>query len=192
MSSQRSSSEETVSRLAEMVRDETDVRSGITNDLIEDFCYRMCAEEEQNLFAGVYPRDEIPIERLARRKYFNVIINLASRRRGELNGHFVCVCATPETCVYIDPFGLPNLMTDVAYFLRRCNRHIYHNRKQIQTLDSPFCGMFVSLYTVYFNDPRVNARRLKLRFENRPTKRNDQLCMFYLKELIDEIYENQM
>ena len=190
MSSRRRSFERRVESLALQIRDSADAKRGVTNDLINDFCQEICSLEPQNLFAGVYSVDQIPVNALARRKFFCIIINLASREKRQLEGHFVCICVHPTSCFYIDPFGLPNLMSEIVYFLKRCSRPVFYNRKQIQHMKSPFCGMYVALFATYYNDPLGETRRLRLRFEDGGKKRNDRRCMTYLKKLVDEIYEN--
>lgn len=181
-------SENRAREIARNIMEMVDKERGVTNNLVEEFCYQMCSMEEQNIFAGVYAVDEIPVDMLKRRRTFNVIVNLASRSQGETEGHFVIITAHPRTIVYIDPFGAPNLKSQISYFLRACRRPTMYNRTALQSYSSPFCGMYAALYATYFNNP--DGRKIRLKWEKKNLRRNDHLCMKYLNELVNEIYDN--
>lgn len=159
--------------------------SGITNSVVAELCNDICNQEEENRFGGVFPSDQITAASFTRKPFFNIIVNLAEIGKKEVNGHFVSIIGTPDACLYIDPFGLPNSSLKINKFLTLCNRPTYYNTKTIQDLMSPYCGMYAILFCVFFNK---DSRRLRLQFQNNPCEENDQLCVQYIRQLIREIH----
>ena len=124
--------------------------TGITNESVFNLCYNICNQEEENRFGGVFSCDTIPYEKFVNTPYFNIILNLAEIKKGELNGHFVSIIGTPDVCIYIDPFGLPIASPKIRKFLSACKRTILYNQKTIQQISSPYCGMYAILFCVFF------------------------------------------
>lgn len=155
---------------------------GITNMVLERLCHRMCSSE----FKGVYSADYIP-KKLAARPRFVIVINLGRRRgqRGILpTGHFVTLAAFPSHIIYVDSFGLPPMQPDVITFLNLCNREVRVNWRKIQDLSSAYCGFYALLFACYFDRIFWRKKNPKLRFGRTRLKKNDQLCLSYLKEML--------
>lgn len=170
-----------------LIEDAVQLRNGITNELISELCQRICEGDENNNFIGVYAVDEIPTSYLRTRDNFSIIVNLAARSKRELIGHFVCIAANAISLIYIDSFGLPNMFPGTRELALQCRRPQFVQQTQLQSFESQYCGLYAALFASYFN---ASERRLKLHFAHHPTAQNDEKCVRYLHELIDEIYDS--
>ncbi len=156
---------------------------GMSNGVIRRYCRLVCGPD----FKGVFSADCIP-PYIAYLRDFIIIVNLGRRRdknkRGQLPvGHFVTIVGRLKKINYIDPYGLPPLVPEVVDFLRSCGRKISYNLKQIQHLDSVYCGLFSILYAIYMD----NKTKIKLKFYKRNLMRNDKLCVKYIEKLLKEM-----
>ena len=175
--------------IARSVMDVVNRTRGVTNQAVENFCHAICEGDARNNFYGVFASDEIPRHLLTLDK-FTIIVNLAERRRGQLNGHFVTICTLNKNSIlYIDSFGHPPYQKHVRQFLRECvaigERQFYRSSRALQPLDSSFCGLYAILFASYFNKA---TRCLKISFIPGSDERNDKRCIEFLKKLVDEIF----
>lgn len=161
---------------------------GITNELVHRFCESTCSGN----YVGVFAADKIP-PRVAGRGNFIVIVNLQTTRQHRQQqaqnpnksitakgGHFVTIWATPRKILYVDPFGLPSVVSEVNRFLKLCQRPIFCNLTQIQTLDSVYCGIYAIMFCNFFDQKQPFA----LKFNTRRLESNDLKCKNYLSRLI--------
>jgi hypothetical protein len=167
-------------KLTRRIRGNVAPSLGLTNTVIERFCFLSCSDT----FKGVYSADYIPTQ-LAARSRFIMVVNLGVRRglRKLPVGHFVTVVASSSVVYYIDPYGLPSAEPHVNRFLRLCRRKICFNLKQIQDFSSTYCGLFAILFACYM-DANGTEERLKLKFNSRNLMKNDKLCVKYLRALL--------
>ena len=150
---------------------------GISNDLVGRLCSSICTDR----FKGVFSADLIPATRLLRDGAgdFAIVVNLATSDRPV--GHFVAVCADSRRVCYLDPYGLPHsYQEDVARFLRRCGRPVEDPRRQVQSFDSVYCGLYASLFAAYW-DRRAD---FALDFSDKDYAGNDAKCVDYLKRIV--------
>ena len=162
----------------------------MSNETLERFCFRVCGND----FKGVFSADYIPLF-LAAKSRFVIIANLGARRgvRTELPvGHFVTIAALPDVILYIDSYGLPSVEPNINKFLKICRRPVQFNLRQIQTYDSVYCSFYAMMFTCFvdkfvFRDSMPAIRVPKLRFEKRNLKKNDELCVKYLKRILWKI-----
>ena len=173
-----------ISQLKADVQSHVDKDAGISNTLLERFGRNLCSED----FLGVFSADTIPQRQLIKRGRFIVIINLGEKKGKGDNipvGHFVTVCADPSRLQYLDPYGLPCLQPRVRSFVSQCNRPVYENLQQLQTLKSNYCGFYCLLFALYLDRVRNRSTpRFALKFDKHDLKKNDSLCMKYLKRLM--------
>ena len=153
---------------------------GVSNKFLDKFC-RLGTSQH---FRGVFSADDIP-HRLCRQAHFIIIVNLASRR-GPIAakvGHFITIIVSPEGCLYIDPYGLRCEERQTLKFLHSCHRPIFENVTKVQHPNSVYCALFALLFTFYF-DRFQPSPPFKLRFYKKNLKKNDKLCVQYLKEIV--------
>lgn len=156
-------------------------KEGITNRVIDNFCRMACSSD----FKGVYSADAIPENKLIIRGNFIIIVNLGKRReylrqRRRLPvGHFVAIIARPDVIYYLDPYGLPSLEPLVTTFLQSCKRPVVHNSRQVQHLDSVYCGLYAMLFATYFDKDAP----FTMDFKKKQLFENDDLCVSYLHRL---------
>lgn len=168
------------------VKSHTDHSAGISNVLINRFARSLCSRD----FQGVYSADTIPEIMLTNRPRFIIIVNLGERKGYDSNipvGHFVCICADTSRIQYIDPYGLPCIQPKVLNFLKHCHRPIIMNKRQIQDLSSVYCGFFALLFAMYMDRGlSVEKPKFRLKFHKRKRelKKNDVLCISYIRKLI--------
>ena len=174
----------TKKKLLEGLNKHVDYEDGISNSLLKRLAFLSCS----SYFAGVFSADCIP-KHLAGKNNFIIIVNLGERkgRNGALPvGHFVAIVATPSSVLYIDPYGLPCYQPKVCAFLLHCRRQISENKRQIQHLNSVYCGFFCLLFALYLDrSSGLNKPKFKLKFYRRANKltMNDSICVKYLKKL---------
>lgn len=152
---------------------------GISNQLVERLCRRLCGKD----FSGVFSADYLPLH-LAARPKFMLVVNLGKRRgirppQKLPPGHFVTVVGEPGKVYYLDPYGLPCDQKDVAKFLRHCRRPVAWNRRQIQAYNSNYCGLYAILFCVYLDSSsQYSARLPPLSFtrEKNKLRSNDREC----------------
>ena len=87
---------------------------GITNNFINDLCNKICNYR----FKGVFTVVNLPPFSIFNNEFFTLIINIGA--------HFISIYSSPNYILYIDPFGLPCLNTQLKLFLlssnlNRCN-----------------------------------------------------------------------
>lgn len=164
--------------LTRRVKANVSKEGGISNETVARFCGSLCGKD----FKGVFSADYIP-RRLAARGRFIVVVNLGTRRgvRGKLPmGHFITIAADPSKVLYVDPYGLPNVEPNVERFLRLCRRPVEFNLRQIQDTESVYCGLYAVLFSLYFD----KKPDFKLRFRKRNLRKNDKLCVEYLRKMM--------
>ena len=160
--------------------------SGISNRFLQSFCRTACSRD----FAGVFASDRLPTD-ICNKPNFIIVVNLGKRdsltQDGRIPvGHFITIVASPKQVTYIDPFGLPPSGSPaVGAFLSSCKRRIKINRKQVQDMESNYCGLFCILFVCYADG---RGREMELRFYRTNMKRNDKLCDQYLNRMFSPSY----
>lgn len=174
-------------KVAKRLRANVSRNSGISNETLERFCFRKCSDN----FKGVFSADYIP-NYLAAMTRFILIANLGTRRgiRTHLPvGHFVTIVAFPNAMLYIDSYGLPSVEPHVNQFLKYCRRDVWFNLRPIQRFNSNFCALYAMLFTCFIDKIvfcQTRSRLTKLQFKNHNLRKNDDLCLLYLKRLFEE------
>lgn len=157
---------------------------GVSNTLLARLGRTSCRGGD---FYGVYPANKIP-RWICKRGRFVIIVNLGERVPGRRLpvGHFVCVAGERRRVNYIDSYGMPCMQPKVLRFLKDCRREIWENEKQMQHLESAYCGLYALLFTVYFDRKFSHALPpgFKLRFYKGGLKSNDKKCVQYLQQLL--------
>ncbi len=167
-------------RLSTRVKRHVVPDQGVSNELLDKFATSLCTSD----FKGVFPSDTIPVA-FAGRHNFILIVNLAPQR-GAAVGHFVTIAASPSCVFYIDPFGLPCLDPNIARFLQHCRREVYFNRRQLQAMNSAYCGLYALLFACYLDRENWEGNRFRLKFKDKNLSANDRLCIKYLKKIVSE------
>lgn len=169
------------SEITNMIESHVSRGKGISNALVERLCKKFCSND----FKGVYAANKLPIA-LASVGRFSIIVNLGEVEGDDTTlpvGHFVCITAEPNSISYIDPYGLPCIQPKVLHFLRESRRPMWENVRQIQHFDSPYCGLYSILFTVYFD--KDAKRWLRMNFSKRDLRQNDRRCVNYLERLAE-------
>lgn len=166
-----------LSLVAKNVRENISPNKGVSNVLVNNLANLLC----EKYYHGVFSADDIPAKRLAKEKYFCIIVNLATKV--EPVGHFVTIGGTPSKITYIDPYGFPCTQPHVVSFLQSCRRSVKVNRKQVQHKKSVYCGLFAILFAKRMDYEAITGQKLLFRFYSTNRKRNDALCMKYLREM---------
>lgn len=158
---------------------------GLTNVLLNSICKSFCPTH----YVGLYSPEKIPVSRLRKLSKFTFIILLS----GAPTGHYVLVHASPSTIYYIDPYGLPCFDGKVLKFLysssgkkkekKKKKRAVLINKRQIQHEKSVYCGMYVVLYSVYF-DSSLRQSKVNIKFHQNPSLANDKLCIQYINSML--------
>lgn len=168
------------SDIAKLAKSHVSKGKGISNVLLERLCKKMCSKR----FKGVFAANKVP-RLLAGLSRFTVIVNLGEVDGGREKlpvGHFVCIAAEPDRVAYIDPYGMPCMQPKVLSFLKDTRRPLWENDRQIQHFDSPYCGLYAVLFTVYFDKEAYEWMRLK--FNKRDLMANDKKCVEFIEKLI--------
>lgn len=180
MKSRPQSAASSVEKLFQQVDDHVRPGSGLSNEIVESFCRLRSSKD----FVGVYSADYIP-DKLAARGTFILAVNLG-KRRGERKklpvGHFVVISARPSMLYYLDPYGMPCMQENVQRFLRLCRRPVEYNLKQIQHLDSAYCGLYAVLFVLCFD--KASGGRDTFKWKRKRIIENDQLCVRYLRKIL--------
>jgi hypothetical protein len=172
----------TTEEIANRIKAHVSPTKGITNDVLEKFCKKLCSSD----FKGVYSADYLPAK-LAGRARFILIVNLGLRRGIRKNlpvGHFVTIVAKPASVYYIDSFGLPSTVPHVNRFLTLCKRKIHFNLRQLQDFNSMNCGFYAMLFSYFMDRQNWGKKTFALKFNEKKLKENDKLCMRYLNKLV--------
>ncbi len=148
-------------------------KKGLSNVLIEDLMKNL---DKNPHYLGVFPVTVILKKKFHTRPRFNLILNTG--------GHFVCIHAEESFVFYIDSLGMiPLAVTNqLEQFLTKCKRPIFYNRRQVQAVESVYCGLYACLFTLYFGMPIFKEWKLVF-YKN--LKENDKLCLKYLKKMLD-------
>lgn len=147
--------------------------TGLSNKFINTTCRKLFKN-----FIGVYPCDLFP--RIRKRNY-SVIFNTGdSSTSGE---HFVAIYVTHKSIYYFDSFG--NKPTDVNIKAFICkikkNRPVYYWNRQIQHVQSNYCGLFCIGFLLY---KHMNIRKFPNIFHQNNLHLNNQRIV---KFIIDNI-----
>jgi len=151
---------------------------GVTNKFLEDFLLHVC---DPSFYGGVFASDEFSMKMLEGEKRKGWIINLNPRRIKE-GGHFICLIQDFDQLIYIDPVGIPCMTATLRKIFKQSGKKLYFNCSQIQNPTSNTCGIFSVLFLVYFSRPE---RSFNMKFDTQQNKKNDKLCFYYLKKLVD-------
>lgn len=172
--------EEKLNEVAKLIKTHVSKHKGISNVLVERLCKKVCSKD----FKGVFAANKLP-RRLAIVGRFSIIVNLGETDGSDTDlpvGHFVCISAVPTRISFIDPYGLPCIQPRVLSFLKESRRPIWENVRQIQHFDSPYCGLYSILFTVYFDKEAQSW--LRMDFNKSNLLKNDEKCMYYLEKII--------
>lgn len=151
--------------------------AGLTNIYIESVLQKCTLQR----YEGYYSCDNIPLKRLSKLNFFNIICNL-DKSDGP-GTHFVSIIANKTRILYIDPLGNDCTNKFVRKFLniiaKTTNRKISINTFSIQHSHSYFCGFYAILFMLKYD--RSNPVKIKFTI-NKWT--NDEICIKYIKYFI--------
>ena len=143
---------------------------GVTNNYIEGFLRPLT-----NHFIGVFSADNLPTN-LSKTKTFSLICN--HDKVGEPGSHFITVVHLGFCIFYIDSLGLPCRIDDITNFLGSFQLPVFYNSRQLQAIDSSFCGFYCILYVLYFDKMFESIGfNSKLVFNLDNLALNDKLCI---------------
>jgi hypothetical protein len=145
---------------------------GVSNIYLDEVLFQV-----SKTYRGCFASDCIP-KHLTKEDDFSLICNLS--KRSDKGSHFVSIVSTNNKMYYLDPLGLPCFVDGIANFLRACNKPVLVNETQVQDVDSYFCGFFCMLFVIAFDHKCF----WQLRFFKSDLKRNDDLCITYIKEIL--------
>ena len=158
-----------VENIVKIITSNVSSNEGITNNLINKLCSKVCRYR----FKGVFTIVNLPPFSILNNDHFTLIINIGA--------HFISIYSSPNFILYIDPFGLPCLNTQLKLFLLSANKKIFYNKKQIQNKKSQFCGIYAIFFCKYFDEERTQ------KYQFHPSKKsmkNDTLCIKYINKLL--------
>lgn len=144
-------------------------KNGLSDTLMKDLLQKA---NVSSLFHGVFPLNEIPVI-LTSTPSFVIIVNIGY--------HFVTIYGTSSYIYYIDTFGKRPPPDLYHSFLNACQRSVFFNPIQIQSVKSTHCGFFSCLFTIFFC--RKPKHRLKFHKKRSDLLKNDKKCIEYLKQL---------
>lgn len=163
-----------------------DPNKGLTNALVRRLGGLILGED----FCGVFSADRIPPWLAGRR--FIIIVNLGTSYTPV--GHFVTLAASSHHLYYVDPYGLPCYQPHVIRFMGLCGRPVLNNLQRVQDAESVYCGFFTLLFAKLIHltwqkqgySAKPDLTRLVFYWRDGDLRKNDQLCIEYLKRLIYE------
>lgn len=144
---------------------------------------------------GVYSKDQLVKMRVKPNTDFNCIVNLMDLFDEEGNqlpgSHWVALSffSKERIWTYFDSFGfLPPV--EVINFCRRINhREIIYSNKQIQDIESSWCGLYALLFTEYMRSHKNSIRERYRSFEREfGRSKNRILNDKVLKQLIQKYF----
>jgi len=150
---------------------------GITNNYIESFLRPLTKH-----FIGVFSANNLP-NNLLKTKKFSLICN--HDKLGEEGSHFITVLHCGFCIIYIDSLGQPCTINDIRNFLLSFHLPVFYNARQLQSINSSFCGFFCILYVLYFDKLFDNfVYSSKLVFNVNELSSNDILCIKHIIKLL--------
>jgi len=153
------------------------IMNGVTNHYLEGFLKPLTKH-----FIGVYSADNLPAN-LSKSKKFSLICN--HDKVGEPGSHFITVVHLGFCILYIDSLGLPCRIEDIRNFLLFFQLPVFYNSRQLQSIESSFCGFYCILYVLYFEkmfDSHVFNSKLVFHLNNLIL--NDQLCIKQISNML--------
>jgi hypothetical protein len=159
--------------IAHLLRSHVNKEWGMTNDLVHYLANALCP----NLYKGLYtPNQLLPFLLQGRKstaRPFTMIVNVGR--------HYVTVYCHKDYVLYLDPFGKPCVQPTVRHVLQNLSAPLFYNKTRIQCKSSNHCGLYAILFACYYD----RARKRKLKFYDRASKKNDKLCVLYLHRLLN-------
>jgi hypothetical protein len=151
--------------------------NGVTNKYIEDFLRPVTKH-----FIGVFSANNLP-KHLSKSETFSLICN--HDNLGEAGSHFISIVHVGICILYIDSLGFPCTIDDIRNFLWSFQLPVFYNSRQLQSVDSSFCGFYCILYVLHF-DQMFNYHVLppKLVFNVIELNENDMLCIKQIRKLL--------
>lgn len=150
---------------------------GISNIYIEELLRPLTTK-----FIGVFSANNLP-KNLIGKKHFSLICN--HDNIGEAGSHFISIFHYGFFLLYIDSFGQPCAIDDIQNFLLSFQLPVFYNSRQVQSINSSFCGFFCILFVLYF-DQLFNFAVFpsKLFFNSVNLSVNDMLCIDHILKLL--------
>jgi len=150
---------------------------GVTNFFIDDILRDQCPEN----YVGFFPKNQLPLMTGIGNSIIVVDLNPTFI---STTGHFVTIISSPRVCSYLDSLGLPP-PTEIAQHMLNTGKKLKILNEQIQPFFSHFCGMYCILFALYFNK-RMTGKQVNfsLTFSHANLKKNDQLCVKYIQDLL--------
>lgn len=142
---------------------------GLSNNFIDITCKKLFKN-----FIGVYPCDLFPN---TRKKKYSVIFNTGdSSTPGE---HFVAIYVNNKTIYYFDSFGKKPTDENIKAFINKTkkNRRFYHWKRQVQHIESNYCGFFCIGFLFY---KHMNIRKFSYMFHPNNLHINDKLIVDFI------------
>ena len=150
---------------------------GITNNYIEQFLRSVTKN-----FIGVFSANNLP-KNLTKTENFTLICN--HDKVGEAGSHFITILHCGFCILYIDSMGQPCRIGSIQNFMWSFQLPVFYNSRQLQSINSSFCGFYCILYVLYF-DQLFNsiAQPSKLVFNLNELLSNDMLCIKQITKLL--------
>lgn len=147
---------------------------GISNHYITSVLNPSCVN-----FRGVYSANTIPL-RLLKVDVFSIVCNLS--KVDEPGSHFVAVIVQPQEIFYMDSFGSPCITPEIVGFLKKINKPVVYNTRQIQDFSSKLCGFYSILFVLYFDADNG----VPLVFDYKNLLQNDVTCVKKICEILNK------
>lgn len=147
---------------------------------IHSFLSRMNLQD----YRGIFASDDID-PTLTKTKNFSIVVNILPINQSHQVGHFISIIGRANSVLYIDTLGMECIFPPIARFLEKCQRPIFYNEKQIQSMSSNYCGLFCILFVLFFDRKKKKHKnttnRLLFYKKNKNLIKNDRLCEMYIR-----------
>ena len=134
-------------------------------------------------FIGVYSSNNIPI---LDKDDSSVIVNFD--KINEPGSHFIAIYRkNSNKIIYFDSLNLKILPLDIAQYLSQY-RHIFDLSKQIQSVNSTYCGFFCILFILAMNVSENYWNNIHSKFKSGDLK-NDNKCIELICKTYNQFYK---
>lgn len=150
--------------------------SGLTNGYVESLGKKHCKH-----FLGVFPCNIHP-QVNKNIKNFSLIFN--ESKHNEDGTHFIAIFLSNNKLFYFDSLGLKCENEYILKFLKKFEKDIIENKKQIQSYNSIFCGYFCLAFVTFMTKYNDLNKFLNI-FNEKNLKLNDKIIVELLINLIE-------
>jgi hypothetical protein len=134
------------------------------------------AHETNQIYLGTFAINQLPERRIERFPSCLIVNSCPARIKNSLTCHWIAIYIDKKKVEYFDTSGLPTFLGNhqLTRFLKKQQKKIIYNDKQIQAFNSIKCGQFSCIF-VYGKSIQYPMKKIINLYHKQDFDKNDEI-----------------